>query len=464
MALDIFTHKVGEGHLVWPTDPERQAELAVSMLDAVQTIVDVLVDEGVTYSVGFADLGSAYTDYKRKRIVISAKPMMEGGRTFDEVAAILTGFAVHEIGHTKLSAKAELVAEWPTKVTPHRLANILEDVRLEDWTIRRFRGLTDVFVPTLDWVAKATCPTHELTYGKTVHDRLNFAGQAIRYEPFVTFGQDAETQSQLRWWREWGAVTADTTNAQLIELVREGIAHIKAGAEYEPEPPTTDEGGDGTPGQSDESDEDGEPNQGNPDADDQPTEGGDGDSDDDTEGGDGESDETDTEGEDGDSNGDDDESDEDSDEGGSATDADPLDDDGEADADGEGETTDSDGDSTEGDSDDGEPGDTDEDGPEGDQYHDGQMDEGETLDREETDSPMGDGAGGSGKAIAPDSDEDEGLDKDKLDRTLDDLNDNEGDVQQQHEQAQLERNVQEERTTARIDAGAFGKMKVKVVL
>lgn len=463
MTFEVFTQKLGDAPSVWPTDTDEQAELAVKVLDAVQVIVDVLVDEGVQYEASFAATGSAYTDHQRRRIAVSAKPLLEGGRPLDEVAAIIAGFVVHEIGHTKERERelgALLKAEWPGKVTPHRLSNILSDVRLEATAIARFAGLRDVFVPTMVWVAEATCPTHDIAYGKTLHERINFVGQAVRYAPFVSFAADEETQRQLRWWQEWGAVDATTDNETMLRLVREGIERIKQGAEYEPEPPVEDGQGGGSP--------DDEPSQGTPDDDlDEPTEGGDGEGEDaDGEDGDTEGGDDDTEGDaDGDGNGDgeaDDEDDESESEGGSETDAEPLDGTdagGSAESDDESDGEGEDGD-TEGEAEDGE---SNGEAEGGDHVLDGQLGEGETLDREESDDEnVGDGAGGSGKTIGQDSDVDEGLVEDKLDKTQDELT--EGDRMEQYRNEHLQQQVDEERSSSRIDAGAFGKMKVRVQL
>ena len=440
MALDIFTKELGDTDVVWPTDTEGQAVLGIKVLDAVQTIVDVLSDQSVRYKASFAAADTAYTDHSTKTITITAKPMIEGGRPLDEIAAILTGFAVHEVGHTKEREREfsmAVRAEWPGKVTPHRLANILSDVRLEATVIARFAGLHDVFVPTMEWVADSTCPSGRISYGKTLHDRLNFVGQAVRYSQFVDFAQDPETQSQLRWWQEWGDVSADTDNETMLRLVREAIDHVREGAEYEPTPPPPVETG-GTPDEAGEAKADhedgskeptGNPSPGNPDDDFRETE----DESDDEGGGEDAGDDAgvsagksgDDDGTEGESNGD-----------------------GDADKAGDGEPGKGD---TEGESE-----------SESDRVTDGQMDEGETLDRTETDESMGDGAGGTGQAIAENGNPDEGLDEDKLAKTQDELA--EGDWREQSQRARIQSNIDTERSSVRLQAGIHGTMRVKVEL
>ena len=75
----------------------------------------------------------------------------------------MTGFAVHEVGHTKLDFYAAIVKRWPGKKLPITLGNIIEDVVLEMRTVERFPGFADhgegnVFRPTLEWVAKEPAP------------------------------------------------------------------------------------------------------------------------------------------------------------------------------------------------------------------------------------------------------------------------------------------------------------------
>ena len=435
-SLDIFEHRFGDeahpGHLSDSGD-NTLGDAGMRMLDAIQTVADVLADGANSgYRVGFAATSSAFTDHKEKRITISGLPLTRAaaGTPYRDIAAVLTGFAVHEIGHTKNVGIINAVkAEWPGKKLPAVLGNIIEDMVLEARVIERFAGLRDVFTPTFEWVAKETCPTTPLKWGGSTGHKVNIAGQIVRYRPYVTFTADAETQRQLRWWDEWGAaVTASMTPAEGVEHVRAALAHIHEPLEDEPEP----EGGD-TEGEDGETEDgDGEPGEGkgkNPGPEGEPGIPDEDDDDDDTEGDDGDGDD------DGEGNG------------GSETDAPPIDDEGE----GEGQGTEGEGDEsgTEGEGE-GEGG--------GDESH-GNTTGADTMDRTEGDkgSNDGPGAGGTGQAVAEagDEDPDAGLNEHELNKSFDDFAESDA-----YRDSFLQKAVDEERVTSRFDAGIHGKMRV----
>ena len=420
MALNIFSDVVGEGDIEWPRDTESQALLAVKVLDRIQVVADMLTDSaGVRYKVSFADLDTAYSDHLRKAIVISAKPMVQGGRPIAAIIEIMTGFAVHEVGHTKereLAFSKLVRAEWPGKVTPQRLGNILGDVRLEAAIVARFNGLRDVFIPTMTWVSdqlQAERPEGTImAWGKTLHERLNFVGAAVRYSHCTEFGTDPETVSQLAWWQDWGAVDDGTDNDVMIQRVRDGIARIREGAEHAPEPEP--EGPVGPPPEGPvcpppvPTEPKGMPPEGNPDNDfpegeDEPK----GEPNGETNGGD-------TEGE------------------------------------GEGEPE-------------GEPKGDEPKGTEG-EDGDGKGDKGGTLDRTEAPAGTNDqhGSGGTGKAVSDSLDDpDEGLDEELVEQDQDGLTESEPYDRQART---IQMAVDEERSSSRLDAGAYGTMKVKVKL
>ena len=107
MTLDVFTIKLG-GESLPVVDNETRGLVAVKVLDAIQTVVDVLTDNdgGKGWTVSFDPGLNAYTDRTsgRRAIVVSGKPLFDAkpGDPLDRIAAIMTGFAVHEVGHTKL--------------------------------------------------------------------------------------------------------------------------------------------------------------------------------------------------------------------------------------------------------------------------------------------------------------------------------------------------------------------------
>jgi hypothetical protein len=426
MVLDVFSQKLGDD-LMPRLDADNTGLVAVQMLDAIQTVVNVLTDNdgGKGWTVTFDPGINAYTDRTsgKRHIVVSGKPLLDArpGTRLDKVAAIMTGFAVHEVGHTKLDFYAAIVKRWPGKKLPITLGNIIEDVVLELRTVERFPGFADngegnVFRPTLEWVAEKTCPTYPLEWKGSTGHKVNVAGQIVRYRDFVTFANDEATQDALNFVEKWAVgITADLTPKGCVTLIEALLDYMKASKdEEEPEPPVppttecefpTGEGKQQIPNEDDDTEGGDEPTEGG----DEPGEDGE------DEGPDGEG-KGNTEGEDGD------------DEGGT-------------------EGGDEDGDDEDGEGEDGEG----RDGDGNDADHEGRVDA-------PTGANDGKGKGGSGQGVADtdeDADVDDGFDEADLDESFDDLS--KGDTGQQRRLNEAE---QEERVTTRMDAGAFGKMRV----
>jgi hypothetical protein len=443
VTLDIFTQKLGDTKMP-RLDGDNTGLVAVQMLDAIQTVVDVLTDNdgGKGWTVGFDPTVNAYTDRSAKRnIVVSVKPLLDAkpGDRLDRVAAIMTGFAVHEVGHTKLNFATAISARWPGKRLPQTLGNIIEDVVLEMRTVERFPGFADhgegnVFRPTLEWVADQTCPKTPLKWSGSTGHKVNVTGQIIRYRDFVTFSPDAVTQSHLRWIEQWATnITPALGPSGCVTLIEQWLDHVKATLTDdipEPEVPLPPGTGKGEPGE------------------------GKGEAKDDTEG----------ENPDGDGDGqgvpdeDDDDDDTEGDDGGGDSDGD----DGQGEGNGEAE----DGDGGDSGSDDSDDSDTEGDGDEGQGKGNGEGRRGDGNDADHgnrTEAPKGTndgpGKGGSGQSIseAGDEDPDDGFDEADLDESFDKVSSPEGKT---YEQNTIARAEADERVTTRLDAGAHGKMRV----
>ena len=420
MTLDVFDIKLGPDAKMPLLDPDNTGLVAVQLLDAIQTVVDVLTDNdgGKGWQVGFDPTVNAYTDRSAKRqIVVSVKPFLDAkpGESLSKVAAIMTGFTVHEIGHTKLNFATAIAKRWPNKRLPQTLGNIIEDVVLELRTVERYPGFADhgngnIFRPTLEWVAELTCPKTPLEWKGSTGHRVNVVGQVIRYKEFVTFGNDAATQAAVNFVEKWGeGITSGLTPAGCVTLIEQMLDYLKATNEEEAPPPD-------------------EPPLDPPDF----PKGNTGqtivDEDDDTEGDDGKG-----EGDDGD--GDDTEG-----EGEGNGDGEP--------GDGEGEGEDADGEAEDGEG-------------EGEGPGKGDGNDADTLNR--TAAPKGandsKGKGGSGQAVAEAGDEgdpDEGFDEADLDDTFDDV----ATPDKGYQQREVAAAEADERVTTRMDAGAHGKMRV----
>ena len=437
MTLDIFTQKLGDlskPRFALDASDEALGETASKMLEAVQMVVDVMSDPktGRPYRVSFAPGPSAYTSGGERRIVISGEPLVSAktGTALADIAAIETGFAIHEVGHANRDGKlfAAVKQRWPGKGVPQRIANVLEDVALEAATIQRYAGFADVFTPTLRWVAEKTCPTFPIPWGTTTGARVNCMGQVVRYRDFVRFAADPQTAKAVEFFDDWrDAITGDMKVPAMVEHIAKALAFIHDHSD-DPEPegqPDEPEGDEGDEGEG----KDGGKGKAKPK--------------DDTEGE--TTDETIPEDEDddteGDSDGDGDGSDGDGTEG---DEADGTDGDGDADTEGEG---DGDGD--------GEGG-----GGTGTGTPGGRGDTIDTTDRVDADkgSNDSDGAGGTGQAIAEAGDPDEGYEPTTKTESFDsaigheDLDLYGGRV--------LDKAVETERSTLRLNAREHGTMRV----
>ena len=440
MTLDIFSQKLGD--MTKPVmsvnvNDEALGATASKMLEAVQMVVDVMSDPktGRPYRVGFAPGASAFTSRGERIIVISGDPLLKAtvGTPLADIAAVLTGFAVHEVGHANRDgALFKAVAErWPGKDVPRRLANILEDVTLEAATIKRYAGFGRVFDPTLQWVAERTCPTFPIPWGTTTGSRVNCAGQVVRYRDFVTFATDPQTAKAVRFFDDWrDAITGDITVPASMRLIESALAFIHDHSD-DPEPEPED--GEGPEGE----DEDGEgpkgegkgKGKGKPKDDD--------DTDDVIE-------DDEPEGDDGDGDGDGD-----GDDGEGGTEG------GDSESDGEGD--DGEGNGTEGNDGDGEGEGS---GPEGESAPDGRGESIDTSDRTTLDKGAndGDGAGGSGQGVAEAGDPDDGYDPATKDTSFDEAVGHE-DLSSYAGQT-LDKAVETERSTTRLDAREHGTMRV----
>jgi hypothetical protein len=423
MSLDIFDIKLGKDAVMPRLDADNTGIVAVQVLDAIQTVVNVLTDNDGQggWTVGFDPTMNAYTERTggKRNIVVSVKPLLDAkpGTPLVNITKVMTGFAVHEVGHTKLNFFEAIVKRWPGKQLPIVLGNIIEDVVLEQRTVLRYDGFADhgegnIFRPTLEWVAEQTCPKTPLKWSGSTGHKVNVTGQMVRYRDFVTFAGDEATQNALDFVETWMVgITPDLTPSGCVALIEALLDYIHAEPETpetpEPEPPIDFPKGPTTgPTIPNEDDDETEPEP--------PTEGGD-DGEGNPEGGDGDGDDDDTEpGTEGDGDA---EPDDDGQPGG--------DDDGEGKGDGPGRSGDG-----------------------NDADHEARTE----SDKGTNDGP---GKGGSGQSVS-ESDPDNGFDPADLDPSFDEV----AKPEHTYEQTNVARAESDERVTTRLDAGIHGKMRV----
>jgi hypothetical protein len=469
--LTIFTKSLGDRKMTG--DKDGDAILAKDVLDAVQTVVNVLSDgSGGRYVARFcADPGAA-TDLRSKQIIISSDPIRDQALTAAEAATVLTGLVCHEVGHTILTPALAAAIEdrWGEAKFPRRVGNIFDDRRLEAWLEDRYFGLRGVFDPTLDYMwqrtgeGKAPAVIDWADFvGQPVGGRLNFVTAATRYRRYNTFAPDAATQDELRFWETlFDSVNATTTADQMIGVIDAAMARLRVNAPKEQPTPPPPPGPVCQPPVEHPT----QPPQPTDDTDDEPptTEGGKqpGPKDPEGEPKDGEDGEPngpgdDTEGEDGEP------TDGDGDPEGSDGDGEDGDEDGGTEGDGDSDGDDAD-DTTDGgeDGDDGEGNPGGDEGPitDGDEDTEADPDTDNTGDAEHRPESAKDGKGGHGNQTSVVNDDeptdpDDGFDEADVNEDVDDLNGN------TYKDRALQDLIEVERTTVRVTAGEFGKMAVR---
>jgi hypothetical protein len=110
------------------------AQVITGIVDAAQTVVDVLVDEdGRGYRIGFAngkDPGQpdapAYTVMKDRKITVGAQVFNTPDLSLPLVATVLTGLVAHEVGHTRTTPNLRKLRE---ATGPVAAGHCLHDLR-----------------------------------------------------------------------------------------------------------------------------------------------------------------------------------------------------------------------------------------------------------------------------------------------------------------------------------------------
>jgi len=257
-ALSIFEDRLGEIEaggldLLRATGSSNPglADLATqhitSIVDAAQTVVDVLTDEdGRGYRISFApstDTGldnPAFTVMAERKIVVSPK-VFEGQHPLPIIATVLTGLVSHEIGHTRTTPRLRRLreAKWPGKSLPVLVSTIFEDRRLELQMIRDFPGLAESFDVTLWWAAQSgpfASKVWAFDPADPLGDRVNFVIAASRYRPYIGgIATDQDSVDEAAWWLAlYESVNATTTDAQMMDTTVDALHRL---LDNRPEPP-----------------------------------------------------------------------------------------------------------------------------------------------------------------------------------------------------------------------------------
>lgn len=219
----------------WDPRKAKQGELAERLVKAhrvVRSFVDTFATGDLRYDVTFDEsIATAGTDVRGKKVVISPAPALDTTITPAEAGTILTGMSVHEASHVRYGRRSMLAVRKTfahDAKRAHALANILEDVRIEQRFSTEYPGYAHVFAPTLAYVAEAGAKRNGGAWRPTLGHQVDLACAAIRYPAFVDFSADG-VAAERDWWQAWAAKwSAFDQPAKLLDAVREALAHVDA--------------------------------------------------------------------------------------------------------------------------------------------------------------------------------------------------------------------------------------------
>lgn len=187
-------------------------KLAIA-LKAVTTTVSVVNDTGSRYHVKLAadtpEAPKSYTNYNEQLICISPQALLDTSIDQDTGIEITTGYALHEASHVKYSASLLEVLTKPSELRPksvaHLMHNLLEDLRIESLTGKKFPGFADYFVTANHYLFESTKVNAPKTWGPKLQDKVNAAIMMAKFP--VDFGPwlaDPSLAAEYPWWRAWG--------------------------------------------------------------------------------------------------------------------------------------------------------------------------------------------------------------------------------------------------------------------
>src|SRR3990172_7188844 len=205
------------------------ASRIVSAQRLVQGFVDTFATGDLRHAVTFDEsIKTAGTDYDRRKIIVSHRPLFDPTLTFDEANTVLTAMACHEACHVRygrrtVAAAKVLVAQDPRAAT---LSNILDDVRIEQRFVADYPGYSGIFASAIKYIAEATVGVGGLFDPATVSG-VDIVSPAIRYAEYVAW--TPESIGERDWWLDWAARGTRTDKpADHVRGLQEGLAHLDA--------------------------------------------------------------------------------------------------------------------------------------------------------------------------------------------------------------------------------------------
>jgi hypothetical protein len=250
--------------------PEQRLALALGPVRSIIRVVDTHVPAfSVNWAAHEEGKSISFTDFKNGRIAINPLPILSG-MDLGEAIDIEAGFGLHEASHAEESRDRykDLVKPNPDgrimsrsvydvpAFEPFALAiwlwNLVEDVRIEDCTMRKWPGTAPYFRKVLDWMwDRATGVAVQITdyLSSKIEDRMKVVFTACRFPEKIDgmtyevgklikrterVATNADIMAEVEWWQAWQADYLDD-RATVAETIQRGLDHLAEDAKTKQE-------------------------------------------------------------------------------------------------------------------------------------------------------------------------------------------------------------------------------------
>jgi hypothetical protein len=216
----------------------RDGDSIAAVLTVLTQAVAALHDDDHPYRVVFNKASaSAGTDLEGKMVEVGSKPLSDPALTDGQMAAVMAGLVLHEVGHICYSRqytgsvnRAFGGAENVTGAI-RTLSNLAADCHDEAAAMALFPGLAPAIAVTLWWVSGKGEAERRLcseALQRSAVDRVNLAIAATRY-PWQVEWDTVEALEWLDWWTDWARRAHDAGEPkEHAAMVVEAIAKVRA--------------------------------------------------------------------------------------------------------------------------------------------------------------------------------------------------------------------------------------------
>lgn len=197
----------------WGTGDSALTKQLALALKAVTATVSVVNDTGHRFIVKLQQESGApsvaYTDFNSKRVVISPQALLDTSIDTDTGIEVTTGWGLHEASHVKYTMSLLDALTNPSKLRPMSVAslllNILEDLRIEDLTGKKFPGFKEYFTSANAYLWGTMLEHVPSTWGPDLKEKVNAVIAMVKWptEFEATAKADPDLSVEWPWWRAW---------------------------------------------------------------------------------------------------------------------------------------------------------------------------------------------------------------------------------------------------------------------